>query len=141
MPRRRTSTALLLAALLLVPLTACGGGNTTAEDAADYLYSCPLQVTNGTAKQLMSFQWILVERRDAGDVLWGSLGRNPNEVWSPGLELTVVLGPNYAEPFDPSRLEWEVTFTDSEDVDYGPWTVPLTECGSTDITVTPADAN
>ena len=141
MPRRRTSTALLLAALLLIPLTACGGGSTTAEDASDYLYSCPLQVTNGTANQLMSSQWILVERRDAGDILWGSLGRNSSQVWSPGLELTVVLGPSYADVYDPSRLEWEVIFTDSTDVTYGPWTVPLAECGSTDITVTPADAN
>ena len=141
MPRRRTSPALLIVALLLLPVTACGGGTDSAEEAADYLYSCPLQVTNGTARNLVSFQWNLIERRNAGDVVWGSLGRNPSVVWSPGLELAIVLGPSYADVFDPSRLEWEVIFTDSENVQYGPWIVPLTECGSTDITVTPADAS
>ena len=138
--RTRASAVLSLTAVLLLLLAGCGGLGGSTDDAADFLYSCPLQVTNGTAKRIASFQWILVERRSSGDVLLGALGREPSTLFDPGLELTVVLGPEFAEVFDPSRLEWEVTFVDVEDVRYGPWTVPVSECGATDITVAPGDA-
>ena len=141
MPRRRTLPVLLVTVLMLAPLAACGGSTGGIEEASDYLYSCLLQVTNATSSRIASFEWILVERRGDGDVLWGALGRNPSELWDPGLELSITLGPNYADLDDPSRLEWEVTFVDDANVHYGPWTVPLAECGSTSITVTPADAN
>ena len=141
MPRRRISTALFLAALLLVPLAACGGSFGGDDGATDDLYACTLEVTNATTKTLVVYEWLLIEGQGGGDVLWASSSRSPNEIWGPGLELTVFLGPSFADVVDPSRLEWEVTFVDSEDVEYGPWTVPLADCGSTDITVTPADAS
>ena len=141
MPRRRTLTALVLATLVLLPVAACGGGTGGVEEASDYLFSCPLQVTNGTARELVAFQWILVERLGSGDVVWGTLARNPSAIWSPGLQQDVILGPNYADVSDPSNLEWEVVFVDDTDTTYGPWTIPLADCGGTSFVVTPADAN
>ncbi len=140
MSRRRTLTVLLLAVLLLAPVVGCGGSTGGIEEASDYLFSCPLQAVNGTTKRLVQFEWVLVERRGDGDVVWGALGRTPSELWDPGLELTIVLGPNYADVVDPSKLEWEVVFVDSENVRYGPYNVPLADCGSTTITVLPGDA-
>lgn len=141
MPRRWTPAALLLATLLLVPVAACGGGTGGVEEASDYLYSCPIQVVNGTGRTITGFEWVLIERAPAGDVVWSALGRNPSESFDAGKELTLVMGPDYADVTDPSLLEWRVSFIDDVDTGYGPWTVALADCGATTITVTPADAN
>ena len=141
MPRRRISIALLLAALLLAPVAACGGNTGGVEEASDYLYSCPLQVVNDTSRMIVGFEWVLIEKASGGDKVWSALGRNPSETFDPGKELTIILGPDYADVTDPSRLEWRVAFLDDTDTGYGPWTVPLAACGDTLITVTPADAN
>lgn len=141
MPRRRIRTVLCLAGLLLAPIAACGGGTGGVEEASDYLYSCPLQVINDTSARITGFEWLLVENRSDGDVLWDAQGRIPSEIIDPGMEVTVALGPSYADVTDPSRLEWRVTLTDESDTRYGPWILPLADCGTEAITVTPADAS